>query len=71
MMIAFIMGVVAGFGFGFVFFRNDRAYHQGWENGRAYERSERLKTDRPLLSAKTGEWSEPNENNCREHQQDR
>jgi hypothetical protein len=63
MIIAFVMGVVAGFAFGFVFFRSERAYRQGWQQGEHYGRAEGyrqawLKRNQALLSAESEDWSE-------------
>lgn len=63
-MIAFLLGLAAGFAAGFVFFRSERAYEQGFKDGERYGRGEGyrqawarwLKANEPLLGSKTEGW---------------
>jgi hypothetical protein len=63
-MITFFLGALAGFAFGFVFFRSERAYKQGFRDGEHYGRAEGYRqawarwqgANEPLLDPETGEW---------------
>jgi hypothetical protein len=68
-MIAFSLGLLAGVLFGFVLFRSERAYKQGFRDGERYGRGEGyrqawarwLRANEPLLNAQTGDWNRKNE----------
>jgi hypothetical protein len=63
-MIAFLLGLAAGFVFGFALFRSERAYKQGFRDGERYGRGEGyrqawvrwIKEHKPLLNAQTDDW---------------
>ena len=62
-MITFALGLLGGIVFGFIFFRSERAYRQGWQHGERYGRIDGyrqawLKRNKPLLDAKTEDWND-------------
>ena len=65
-MIAFFLGAAAGFAFGFVFFRSERAYRCGFADGERFGRGEGYRqawarwqgANEPLLDPETSEWQE-------------
>jgi hypothetical protein len=65
-MIAFCLSMVGfGIGFlvGFVFFRSERAYREGWQHGELYGRAEGyrlawLKRNKALLNAEREDWND-------------
>jgi hypothetical protein len=66
-MIALLLGFAVGFAFGFVFFRSERAYRHGFNDGERFGRSEGYRqawerwqrANEALLDPETGEWREP------------
>ena len=65
MIIVFSLGLMAGFAAGFIFFRSERAYKDGFNDGERYGRREGyrqawarwFKAKEPLLNSETGDWN--------------
>jgi hypothetical protein len=65
-MITLLLGLAAGFAFGFIFFRSERAYRCGFADGERFGRGEGYRqawarwqgANEPLLDPETGEWRE-------------
>jgi hypothetical protein len=68
-MITFSLGLAAGFVFGFIFFRSERAYKHGFRDGERYGRGEGyrqawarwFKGHKTLLNAETRDWNRSTE----------
>jgi hypothetical protein len=61
--IAFAVGLVLGLVFGFVFFRSELAYLEGFQHGEHYGRGEGyrqgwLERNKHFLDAETEDWNE-------------
>ena len=61
--VAFAIGIVTGFTFGFVLVRSERTYREGWQHGFYHGRAEGyrqawLKRNKPLLNAETEDWND-------------
>ena len=57
--IAFVF--LLGLGFGWIFFRSERSYQEGWRDGERHARLEAFRKqvnerDRYLINPETGEW---------------
>lgn len=60
--LAFVLGLLLGIALGFIFFRSELAYLEGWQHGERYGRTEGykqawLKRNKALLDAQTQDWS--------------